>query len=243
MNEQKLRNSVTAMILATLMVAPAGFSATKKRAARTGSSAEASLSGKITDEAAGTGISGALVSTQGQSQVTTADGTYRLPVLRGGTSTVTIERFGFFTQTRSVELVAGSNTLNVSLSASPRVTVTTVGNQTILLVADTVMFSSNPGGLLSPRDSPAVTVCGSSSAAPVTYDRSEISIITGPAVASTGCCAIGQQVGFVLKNSQKFDATFAESCVGYTLDLMGRNVVDGKSMYLSFKNILRVQFP
>ncbi|HVT04939.1 MAG TPA: carboxypeptidase regulatory-like domain-containing protein [Thermoanaerobaculia bacterium] len=79
-------------------------------------SSTATLSGTVT--AAGSPVSGAVVSAQGQTATTATDGRYLLTALTSGTTTVSISKSGFTTASQTVTLNAGANALNITLLAS-----------------------------------------------------------------------------------------------------------------------------
>lgn len=247
--------TIAAMVVATVLVAgewSALFAAEKvavmaqagrKRAVRAGRVEAASLSGIITDAATGAFVSGAVVTVQGKAAATGADGRYSLPSLSSGSETLLVEKFGFTTVSRTITIGAGSNSQNVALTAAATVAVTTTNGVTTRLVLDTVQFSYSLG-LLSPRNTPNVMVCGTGTGPQsLTLEKRDIALITGPSVTSTNCCQNGQQVNFTLKNGQRFDGTFVDSCAGYVEDLLGRKASDGSNIYIPFKTIQSVVFP
>ncbi|HXI12190.1 MAG TPA: carboxypeptidase regulatory-like domain-containing protein [Thermoanaerobaculia bacterium] len=247
--------TIAAMVTATFLVAgewEAIFAAetiapaaqgNRRRVARAGRVEVASLSGIVTDAVTGAPVSGAVVTLQGKSATTSADGRYSLSSLSSGTETLVVERFGFVIVSRVIALAAGSNSADVALAASATVAVTTTNGVTTRLVLDTVQFSYALG-LVSPRNTPNVTVCGTGTGPQsVTLEKSDIALISGPSVTSSSCCPNGQQVNFKLKNGQQFDGTFVDSCAGYVEDLLGRKASDGTNIYIPFKTIRSVQFP
>ena len=247
--------TIAAMVMATILVTgewSATFAAEKiaemaqsgrKRAARSGKVEAASLSGIVTDGATGAPVSGAVVTVQGKAATTEADGRYSLPSLSSGTETLVVEKFGFTTVSRIVTIGAGSNSQNFTLTAAATVAVTTTNGVTVRLVLDSVQFSYSLG-LLSPRNTPNVMVCGTGTGPQsVTLEKKDIALITGPSVTSSSCCANGQQVNFTLKSGQRFDGTFVDSCAGYVEDLLGRKASDGMNIYIPFKTISSVVFP
>ena len=81
----------------------------------------------------------------------------------------------------------------------------------------------------------------------VQIDRTQMKKITGPGtlVSVGNCCGDRQveKVNLLLKNGQTFDATFSDSCQGYTIDLIGREHGTGQFVYIHFSDIAEVVFP
>jgi len=77
---------------------------------------QAGLSGRATDVNTGSALSGAMVSVDGKTASTAADGTYSISGLVTGATTVTSTKAGYADQTSSITLVAGANTLNIAMN-------------------------------------------------------------------------------------------------------------------------------
>lgn len=77
----------------------------------------ASLTGRVTSST-GAAIAGAVVTAQGKTATTAADGSYSITGLNSGTTSVSVSRSGFTTVTQAAILADGANTLNVTLTAS-----------------------------------------------------------------------------------------------------------------------------
>lgn len=81
----------------------------------------------------------------------------------------------------------------------------------------------------------------------VHLNRSEIARITGPAVSetNTACCANQPvlKINAVLKSGETTPLYFTDSCLGYSIDFIGRDHVKGDTVYTKFINVAEIVFP
>lgn len=81
----------------------------------------------------------------------------------------------------------------------------------------------------------------------VQLHRTQFSRITGPAVTEpqSTCCSSGtvQKINAVLRTGESLPLYFTDSCLGYSIDFIGRDHVTGDYTYTKFSNIAEIIFP
>jgi hypothetical protein len=90
-------------------------------------------------------------------------------------------------------------------------------------------------------------MCKVSDGTPFFPDREEIKRIVGPGELArvAACCPNNnvQTFSVELKNGEKHTAAFADTCFGYTVDLVSTDHVTAQGIFLKFNDIVEVTFP
>ncbi len=217
---------------------------TKRRAVAPHGPLLATLSGTVTDSATGAPVAQVAVSANGQLVTTTdAKGQFTTKIAPGTNIPMTLARSGYQTLNVSVN-ISGDATRTFQLVSNPVTTVRTVAGVTSQLDTETVQF-----GYLAPftgyiQDT-KLNLCTAGGNA-FTPDRSEMQKITGPTqLNDPACCsrAAIPAVNVQLKTGATSTGGFVDSCVGYTVDLIGRDHLTAQPVYIHFSNIAEVDFP
>ena len=220
--------------------------ATRPRAARRVDPNAVILTGIVTDAASGQPVFDAVVTVGERSTTAGLEGAYRLERLSPGGASVTIERWGYNPTTRSIALVVGTNTLNVTLTSKPVVTVTTAGGQVHLLDFESSFFSDVYPfqGLLSVSPIELCTFQGTKSSAE--KEKFQVITLTGQKTANSNCCASGT-TGYVanvtLKSGTRLDAILVDSCTAYNMGFHGRNRATGAFTNFPLSQVTKIEFP
>jgi hypothetical protein len=197
---------------------------------------------------------------------TDARGSFSMIIPAGRPTQITIHRSGYDDVVLSVTLPPVPNTGGTIVSPAippppspapptpqpptpmtPRkpVTVKMTNGQTVSLDADSIKFA-----YIIPFSSPITSESASfcrTDGTEYTPDRSEFARIVGPAtvVTSDSCCKLGGvlAVNVEMKNGEKEQVFFSDSCFGYDVILNGRERDTALFLYLNFGDIASVEFP
>jgi|GEM_PF-2931851 len=233
--------SVVALFLLSLTLAPATFAASRGHAARP---TLVSLSGRIVESGTGTSGFSVEVTVQGQTVKSNKDGSYELTRLNPGVATVTFERFGYVTVTRSVDLHAGFNGLNVTVQTKPVITLTDKNGDVHPMDYDTSDFASL-FPFTSPETLPSIEFCRND-ASKFEIAKSEFKTVTGPGVILVGpaCCpgTKGTEIRFETKAGASGSGIISD-CKYYQVIFLGLNRETGMGESFDLPDIAKMVFP
>ena len=205
------------------------------------------VSGVVLDDSTGLPINAVRVAIGTKEDVTAADGKFSAKNVTGyGAITVAATRSGYVTKSASIT-TSGDHQITLRMTPTPTVRVRKTDGTTL-----NVDFESLEFGYAVPfsgyRKYPYDEFC--KNGVSVQIDRAEMKQINGPAtiVASGVPCCPGTnvlKVGLELKNGEKFDGFFVDSCeAGVTrIDLIARDHTQGQFVYLPFSELSEVVFP
>jgi hypothetical protein len=134
-----------------------------------------------------------------------------------------------------------------TIAMTPRapVTVKMTSGQTVLLDADSIQFA-----YVIPFSSPSTSETASFCRKDGTSfepDRADFARIVGPASAMSNdaCCKLGKvlAVNVEMKDGEKTQVFFSDSCFGYDVVLSGRERESAQFVYLKFTDIAAADFP
>lgn len=220
--------------------------AKRRRAVRPGETNAVILTGKVTDAASGEPVFDAIVTIGDRTTTAGLDGSYKLERLSSGGASATIERWGYSPVTRSVALVVGTNTLNVTLTSRPVITLTASNGQAHRLDFESSFFSDVYPfqGLSSVSPIDLCSFLGAKS----TAEKEDFRLITftGQKTANASCCANGT-TGYVtnvtLKSGTRLDAIIVNSCTAYNMGFHGRDRATGTFTNFPLNQITKIEFP
>lgn len=204
-----------------------------------------SLNGSIVE--AGTGAPGFRVQVTVQNQTITSgkDGSYEFTNLTAGQATITFERFGYVTVTRSVDLRPGFNGLNLTVQAKPVITVTDTKNVVHVMDYETSDFASL-FPFTSPEVLPSIEFCRTDSSK-FQVAKSEFKTVTGPGLIISGpaCCpgSSGTQITFETKTPGSSTSGIVSDCKYYHVIFQGLNRQTGLGESFDLPAIVRMVFP
>jgi carboxypeptidase-like protein len=232
-------------VTAVLLILATPLLATEKRRAVTPHApAQATLSGTVTDSATGAPVVQVAVSTGGQLLTSTdTKGQFTTKLTPGQSVSLTFVRSGYQTLTTSVS-ISGDASRTFQMVSLPVTTLRTITGATSQIDTDTIEFGylAPFSGYMKDTKLNLCTTGGNS----FTPDRSEISKIIGPVqLNDAACCSRGAipAITVNLKSGATSTGGFVDACVGYTVDLIGRDHVTSQPVYFHFSNIAEVDFP
>jgi hypothetical protein len=243
MNSIKTPRIIAAFLALLILTVP--MHADRRRAVKHGASMSAYITGTVVDNVTGQPVRSATVTLGTKTDTTSSTGKYSLwNATVTSTSVIQVSRTGY--ATKSVPFTTGGeHVVDFRLDPLPTVSVRTSDGVTRQLDFESIQFGYVVpfSGYIS---SESEDFCKSDGTT-VSVNRSEIKRITGPAVAvqNSGCCPNNEilRVALELKSGTTETVYFADSCAGYTIDLIGRNHVTGQFEYLRFPNIEEIVFP
>lgn len=217
---------------------------TKRRAVAPHAPAFATLTGTVTDSVSGQPVVQVAVTANGQlAGMTDTRGQFTAKLTPGHDVPITFARSGYQTLNVTVNISADA-TRSFQLVANPVTTVRTIAGATSQIDTETIEF-----GYLAPfsgyvKDT-KLNLC-TSGGTPFTPDRSEIQKITGPAQLSDASCCSGGVIPAInvqLKSGGTSTGGFVDACVGYKVDLIGRDHLTAQPVYLHFSDLAEIDFP
>jgi len=234
-----------AAVLVILAVPLFAAGETKRRAVAPHASALATLTGTVTDSTTGAPVVLVAVSNvTGQLLGTTdAKGQFTAKIAPAKDVPLTFTRVGYNTVTTTVN-ISGDATRSFQLASKPVTTIRLITGATAQVDTDTIQF----GYLVSFVGYTADTTLNLCTAGghPFTPDRADIQKITGPSQLNDAqCCSKGPvpAVNVQLKSGETTTGGFVDACVGYVVDLIGKDHVTAKGVSFHFSDIAEVDFP
>lgn len=222
--------------------------------------ADGVYSGSVVDAATQRPVIDADVISGSRSAKTDARGAFSIVIPTGRFVSLTIHRSGYNDLPLTVSLPSvappqiispsippapGTPAPPVSMTPRPPVSVKMTNGQTVSLDADSIQFAYVIP-FSSPSTSESASFCRKDGTA-FTPDRSEFARIVGPATAASNssCCKLGSvlAVNVEMKNGDKSQVFFTDSCFGYDVVLSGRERDSGLFLYLKFSEIALADFP
>lgn len=232
------------LVLLSLLISLVPLHADKRRAVQHPStSVKVDVSGTVIDNVTGQPVIAAKVHVGGQSDLTDSQGKYLISNVQTAETTLTAERSGYGPKTAA--LSGGTQVIDFRLDPLPTTTVRLTNGTTIQVDTDSIKFGYTLpfAGYVSAESEEFCKPDGTK----VIVDRSQMKRIIGPAVsvASAPCCSASNvlKVKLELKSGETSDVFFVDSCDGYSSDLIARNHVTGKYVYLGFEEMSEVIFP
>ncbi len=234
-----------ALLLALLLSLPL-LAASKMRSALPdlGAAATVSFKGTVTDAVTGLPVAYATITVgKNKSVMTTARGTFSLkPANTPGEIDVTAGRTGYNSSTIRVTGI-GAQEVNFRLQSRPAATLRKTDGTTVALDDDGVKF-----GYIVPfmnyqtaTGNDFVMIDGTRAK----IQTAQMTRITGAgtSVPSSGCPRPGARVLLELRDGTLQDATFLDSCYGYSVDLIARDHATGEYMFVPFAEVSEISFP
>ena len=217
---------------------------TKRRAVAPHATVFATLSGTVTDSTTGQPVVQAAVAADGRNAAQTdTKGQFTAKLTPGRDVPISIQRSGYETLNTTVN-ISGDATRSFKLVSKAVTTVRTVAGATIQVDTETIEF-----GYLAPfsgyvKDTKLNLCTGGGGS--FTPDRADMKKITGGAqVNDAACCSRGAipAINVTLKSGGTTTGGFVDACVGYTVDLIGRDHVTAQPVYVHFPDIAQIDFP
>jgi len=133
----------------------------------------------------------------------------------------------------------------IPVTPKPTVSVRQVSGATVAVDLETLQFAYVLP-FASPVASTAASFCRTDGS-PFNPDRAEFARIVGPAILGRGvaCCPTGTilSVTAEMKNGDRVEAFFSDSCAGYDIALIARDHVTAQPVSISFTTISEIAFP
>ncbi|HEX7707230.1 MAG TPA: hypothetical protein VF701_12295 [Thermoanaerobaculia bacterium] len=242
-----LRRSLSAALLLVLVFTLPAFAAGKRRAVAHPTNPDSNqfkITGVVLDNATSAPVVAVGVEAGERTGYTDSEGRFSIETSGTPPMQVTFARTGY--NSKSVSLSsAGIHDLTVRLDAKPTVLIERSNGTQLNMDLESITFGY-PSVFSGYVASQSIEFCRGDGSR-VTVHRTEIAKIIGPATvtAQSGCCAATQllRVNVELKNGQKGDLFFVDSCFTTSIDIIGRNHHTGLFEYIRFANINEVAFP
>ena len=241
MNNMKRFATLVAVVLFSLPL----FAASKMRSALPdlGAAAQVSLKGTVTDAVSGLPVAYATITIGKKTYITSSNGKFSLkPVNTPGDLAVTASRTGYSSST--VTLIGiGTQELNFRLTSRPTAALKKADGTILDVDDDSVTF-----GYIVPfmnyqtsTGNDFVLIDGTRAK----IQTAQMTRVTsaGTSVPSSGCPRPGARVLLELRDGTINDATFVDSCYGYTVDVIARDHASGEYRYVPFSEVAEIDFP
>lgn len=245
----KLRRLLSVALVATFFAVVPSEAAGKRRAVRhptAPNAISAEISGTILDAATNQPVVGVVVSAGEVSRKSDSQGKFSLKNVQGaGSVEISASRTGYTTGTASIT-TSGTHSIVIRLNSLPTVSVRRTNNTTVNLDSDSIEFGY-PDAFSGYRSSTNEDFCRADGTKLV-VNRDDIRRINGPAtsVAASACCTgtALERISVTLKAGGTQDLFFSDTCeLTKSIDLIGRDHVTGKILYIPFTQIAEVVFP
>lgn len=239
-----------AILIVILLSLPSFAIAQKRRSAGTpdlgsgsGAAATVRANGTVTDATTGLPIAFAMITAGNRRFFAGRLGTFSLSAVTAlGDVDVTASRTGYQSSTVRIS-GTGTHELHFRLQSRPTATLRKIDGTTVALDDDSLIF-----GYVVPFMS-YTTATGNyfcmTDGTRTKVPMAQIKRITGLGISvPTSCCQrAGQRVLLELRDGTIQDATFIDSCYGYTVDLIGRDHVTDDYIYVPFGQVSEIVFP
>jgi hypothetical protein len=178
----------------------------------------------------------------GRSDRTDRFGKFKLSTTIYGSATATIGRTGYVSASQNVSATSDAT---IRLQPTPTVTLRVTGGQTYQLDSESIEFGYVPPfGSYNKGETDDFCKPGGTL---VTLGRNDFRRITGPAVLEnvSACCSSSAvlMINGQLKSGESTPLYFTDSCLGYTVDFIGRDHVTGNYVYTKFTDVAEIVFP
>lgn len=203
-----------------------------------------SCKGTVTDAATGLPVAYATITTaKGKRFFASSLGTFSFSIVTNPANVdVTAGRTGYDSVTVRIH-GAGAHEANFRLQGRPTTSLRKIDGTMVALDDDSVKF-----GYIVPFMG-YQTLSGNdfrmTDGTEATIPTAEMARVTGLglAVPNATCHGPAQRVLLELRDTTLRDATFADGCYGYTVDLIGRDHATGEAVYLPFSEVAEIVFP
>lgn len=240
-----LRRLLSVALVATCITAVQTEAAGKRRSVRHPASTRVDITGTVLDDVTSQPVASAVVEAGGRDDTTSANGKFELEgVTISGSVDLKVTRTGY--EEKHVTVASGA-TQNLTIRLTPRATVSVrkTDNTTLQLDDNSIEFGFSDA--FQYRSASHEDFCRPDGTQ-IEVKREEIARIVGPAVLiqSTPCCAAQtvQKVNVTLKAGGTTDLFFSDTCtLTRSVDLVGRDHVTGKKVFIPFSQIAEVVFP
>ena len=245
MNNIMMRSMKRSALLLALLFSLPLLAAPRMRSALPdlGAAAQVSFKGTVTDAVTGLPVAYASITVgKNKSVMTTALGTFSLkPANTNGEINVTAGRTGYNSSTIRVTGV-GAQEVHFRLQSRPTATLKKTDGTTVAIDDDSVKF-----GYIVPfmnyqtsTGNEFVMIDGTRAK----IETAQMTRITGAgtSVPSSGCPRPGARVLLELRDGTVQDATFRDSCYGYSVDVIARNHATGEYMFVPFSDVSEISF-
>jgi hypothetical protein len=161
-----------------------------------------------------------------------------------GSGEITAARSGYSPASQTIT-TTGPQEVTLRLQPTPTVTLRLVNGTQKQIDYESVEFGYVPP-FSSYHKNEMDDFCKTDGTA-VTLHRTQFSRITGPAMSESfaGCCSTGtvQRINAVLRTGESLPLYFTDSCLGYSIDFIGRDHVTGDYTYTKFSDVAEIIFP
>jgi len=245
-----MNNMKRSAILLAALLSLTSFAAAQERRSGgrsdldSGDLVKVSCRGTVTD--AGTGlpvVSATITASNGIHVFSSRFGTFSLSgVVTPGDVDVTAGRTGYQSSTVRIS-GTGTCEMNFRLQSRPTATLRKIDGTTVALDDDSVKF-----GYVVPFINYQTATGNDFSMNDGTRARipmAQIVRITGLGISepTSSCQRPAQRVLLELRDGTIHDATFIDSCYGYSVDLIGRDHVSGESVFVPFGEVSEIVLP
>lgn len=238
------------MLLALLLSLPLFAAETGKRRSvstpevNAGPPVAVTYKGTVTDAATGLPVAFATITTEkGKRFFATRNGTFAFSIVTvPGNVDLTAGRTGYDSSTVRVN-GAGTHEVNFRLGGRPSATLQKIDGTLIALDDDSVRFGYIVPFIGYQTESGNDFFMTDGTRAKIPMAEMMRVTGTGTSVPTTGCPRAGQRVLLELRDDTIHDATFLDSCYGYTVDLIGRDHATGDVLYVPFSEVSNIAFP
>ena len=201
------------------------------------------VTGTVVDAVTGKPVYLANVRVGARSDNTDKAGKFRLVSQVAGTGTITISRSGYTAVEQSI--TPGTHEVNVRVQPTPTVTLRLKDGTIHNIDNESVEFGFVPpfGSYEKAESDDFCRPNGTS----VALSRTDFKRIIGPATTATNsaCCPERplQKINAQLKSGETTDLFFVDSCLGYSIDFIGRDHAAGTFVYTKFSDVAEIIFP
>ena len=161
-----------------------------------------------------------------------------------GSGEITASRSGYSPASQTVT-TTGPQEFTLRLQPTPTVTLRHTNGTQYQIDYESIEFGYVPP-FSSYHKSEMEDFCKSDGSA-VQLSRTQFSRFTGPATTETfsPCCSTGtvQKINAVLRTGESLPLYFSDSCLGYSMDFIGRDHVTGDYVYTKFSEVAEIIFP
>lgn len=237
-----------AILILALLSVPSFAAAQKRRSVGTPevdsrAAVTVSCQGTVTDAVTGLPVAFTTITSGRFRVVTSRSGKFSLSAVTAlGEVDVTAGRTGYHSSTVRISS-SGTHELNFRLQSRPTTTLRKIDGTTVALDDDSVRF-----GYVVPFANYQTATGNDFCMTNGTQEKiplAQMMRITAPATSvPTSCCQrAGQQVRLELRDGTLHDATFIDSCYGYSVDIIGRDHVRGVGVFVPFGEVSEIVFP
>jgi hypothetical protein len=237
-----------AAVLVAMLVALPSFAAPKRRSVAhpsAGTAFQATVKGVVLDALTNLPVVNANVTFGNGVDTTTSTGAFQIAnaTAFGASAAVTVTRSGYQPATATVS-GAGTHNITIRMNSRPTVTVRLANGPARVVDLEEARFAYAPlfSGYVTTE-----TMCRADG---TTFKPTfaQIRRVIGPAVnaANPACCEHqrdAQRVTLELRTGEFVDATFSDSCFGYTIDFVAREHNSGQFVFSKLTEVTEIVFP